>query len=189
MGSSALTIDQAIHAAQKIFTRDKPVEPIFPLVSKAPLTASGNDVYIEGVGNLLTSIARCCNPVPGDAIVGFISRGKGVSIHRQDCSNVLQLQTDNPERIIRVSWAEAPKEVYSSTLIIRAFDRAGLLKDVVTLLDNNRINISAMQTRSDKAYHSVEMEVVIEIGNFNELSRVLARINQLPNIESVRRKR
>jgi len=188
VGSSELGIGQVINSAQKVFTKDKPVEPIVSLTSKTPLTTAGNDVYIEGVGNLLTSIARCCNPLPGNAIVGFITLGKGVSIHRQDCGNVLQLQTDNPERIIQVSWGEVPKEVYSANLIIRAFDRTGLLKDIVTLLDNDRVNINAMQTHSDKAYHSVEMEVAIEIRNFTELSRVLARLNQLPNIELARRK-
>ena len=188
VGSSELGIGQVINAAQKIFTKDKHTESVISLTKKAPLMTISDDIYIEGVGNLLTTIATCCNPLPGENIVGFITLGKGVSIHRQDCSNILQLQTDKPERIMQVSWGEAPKELYSAKLIINAFDRTGLLKDIVTMLDNDRININAMQTRSDKANHSVEMEVAIEIRNFTELSRVLARLNQLPNIESARRK-
>ena len=188
VGSSELGIGQVINAAQKIFTKDNHAESLISLTNRSPLMAVSDDIYIEGVGNLLTTIATCCNPLPGDSIVGFITLGKGVSIHRQDCSNILQLQTDKPERIMQVSWGEAPKELYSAKLIINAYDRTGLLKDIVTLLDNDRININAMQTRSDKANHSVEMEVAIEIRNFTELSRVLARLNQLPNIESARRK-
>ena len=140
------------------------------------------------MGNLLTQIANCCNPVPGDAITGYITLGKGVSIHRQDCSNILQLQTDEPQRIIKVEWGDTLQSFYSVDVVIEAYDRYGLLKDITALLDTERINIVAMQTLSDKRKNTVDMLVTVEIRSFDELSRILTKLNQLPNIASARRK-
>lgn len=188
VGASDIGVGQVLNAAQKLLNTDTTGEPAIPLVGRASSKKNDSDVYIDGVGNLLTHIARCCNPVPGDAITGYITLGKGVSIHRQDCSNILQLQSDEPERIIQVEWGQAPKSVYSVEVIIEAFDRHGLLKDITFLLDNARINISSMQTLSDKRKNTVDMLLIVEIHSFRELSRILARLNQLPNVASARRK-
>jgi len=187
VGASELTVGQVLRAAQKMLSEHSPTESTISLTGKAPSSA-GNDVYIEGVGNLLTTIARCCSPLPGDAITGYITLSRGVSIHRQDCSNILQLQSDEPERIIKVAWGEAPKEVYSVDIIMEAYDRGGLLKDIATLLDNKRINVSAMQTLSNKGQNTVEMMISVDIKNFSELSQILAHLNQLPNIVTAHRK-
>ncbi len=188
VGASDIGVGQVLNAAQKMLSVGSIEEPVVPLTRRSPQPQSSADVYIDGVGNLLTHFAQCCKPVPGDGIVGYITLGKGVSIHRQDCSNVLQLQADEPERIIKVEWGEAPQSVYSVEVMIEAFDRHGLLRDITALLDNERINISAMKTLSDKRKNTVDMLVTIEIRSFNELSRVLARLNQLPNVASARRK-
>jgi GTP pyrophosphokinase len=189
VGASDIGVGQVLNAAQKQLLVGQPeVEPVVSLTGKASDQKSSTDVYIDGVGNLLTHMAGCCHPVPGDAITGYITLGKGVSIHRQDCSNILQLASDEPERIIKVDWAAAPESFYSVELIIEAFDRHGLLRDITALLDNERINISAMQTLSDKRKNTVDMGITVEIRNFSELSRVLARLNQLPNVASARRK-
>ncbi len=188
VGASDIGVGQVVSAAQKLLAPDDKREPVITLVGKATRDHADSDLFINGVGNLLTHIAGCCNPVPGDAIMGYITLGRGVSIHRQDCHNVLQLQTDEPERIIKVDWGEAPQNVYSVDVLIEAFDRHGLLKDITTLLDAERINISAMQTLSDKRKNTVDMQVTIEIRSFTELSRVLSRLNQLPNVATARRK-
>lgn len=188
VGASDLGVSQVVNAAQKMLAPDEPVEPVISLVGRASQDHGDSDVFIDGVGNLLTHIAGCCNPVPGDAIMGYITLGRGVSIHRQDCHNVLQLQTDEPERIIKVDWGEAPQNFYSVDVIIEAFDRHGLLRDITVLLDAERINVSAMQTLSDKRKNTVDMMLTIEITSFTELSRVLSRLNQLPNVASARRK-
>lgn len=135
----------------------------------------------------MTEIASCCNPLPGDAINGYITKGRGVSIHRQDCSNILQLEADEPGRIIQVAWGDAPKSVYSVEVMVEAFDRQGLLRDITDLLDREKVNITAMQTLSDRGKHTVDMSMTVEVKGFNELSRLLARLNQLPNVASARR--
>ena len=120
--------------------------------------------------------------------MGYITLGRGVSIHRKDCANMLRMQSEEPERILKVEWAEKPTEVYSVEIMVEAYDRHGLLRDITTMLDSQRINITAMQTRSNKHKHTVDMVITAEIHNFEELSHVLHRINQLPNVASAKRR-
>ncbi|WP_339899795.1 GTP diphosphokinase [uncultured Gilvimarinus sp.] len=188
VGASDIGVGQVISAAQRLIDSKHPKEPTIPFKAKSSKRKKDSDVFIEGVGNLLTQIASCCTPVPGDAITGYITLGRGVSIHRADCSNVLQLQADEPQRIIKVDWGATPQSSYSVDLIVEAYDRHGLLLDITALLDHERINISAMQTLSDKRKNTVDMQITVEIRGFDELSRVLTRLNQLPNIASARRK-
>ena len=180
---------QVLRAAQKQVAPDIVEEPTIHVSGKPSRSLSaGDDVYIEGVGNLMTNIARCCSPLPGDDIIGYISLGRGVSIHRKDCRNILQLATDEPERIIQVSWGEAPRQTYTVDVDIEAYDRTGLLRDVTMLLDTAHINVTAMLTASDKGQNTVNMTITLEIRDFAHLSHILARLNQLPNIASARRK-
>ncbi|WP_341938517.1 GTP diphosphokinase [Marinimicrobium sp. C2-29] len=188
VGASDIGVGHVLNAAQRLVHTTRPEEPKIPFKAKSARHKKDSDLYIEGVGNLLTQIANCCNPVPGDAITGYITLGKGVSIHRQDCSNILQLQADEPQRILKVSWGGTPQSAYSVDIIIEAYDRYGLLRDITTMLDSERINISAMQTLSDKRKNTVDMQVTAEIRSIDELSRILTRLNQLPNIASARRK-
>ncbi|WP_111643068.1 GTP diphosphokinase [Marinimicrobium alkaliphilum] len=189
VGASDIGVGQVLAAAQRMLDASNPKEPVIPFKS-VPKNArkKDSDFFIEGVGNLLTEIANCCHPVPGDAIIGYITIGRGVSIHRQDCNNVLQLQADEPERIIKVDWGQTPQSTYSVDIMIEAYDRHGLLRDITTLLDSERINVSAMQTLSDKRKNTVDMQLTAEIRGFDELSRILTRLNQLPNVASARRK-
>lgn len=187
VGSGNISVSQVLRAATKLLAPEAPeqTEINFSNPSKA---TTGNDVYIDGVGNLLTNIAHCCNPLPGDEITGYITLNRGVSIHRKDCRNLLQLATDEPERIIQVDWGEAPQQTYTVEVIIEAIDRSGLLRDVTAILDAAHINVTAMQTLSDKGQHTVDMVITIEIRDFAHLSHILSRFNQLPNIASARRK-
>lgn len=187
VGASDLGVGQVLNAAQKLLPRQQSEQASLPLKTPKPQIITDSDVFIEGVGNLMTQIAHCCSPVPGDSITGYITLGRGVSIHRQDCSNILQLQSDEPERIIQVDWGRTPKSVYSVDVFIEAYDRQGLLRDITVLLDTEQINITAVQTLSNKGKHTVDMQITIEIRSFSELSRILTRLNQLPNISSARR--
>lgn len=134
-------------------------------------------------------MAGCCQPLPGDPIVGYITVGRGVSIHRQDCASVLQLEGREPERIIQVSWGPVPVQTYPVDIVIKAYDRSGLLRDVTQVLLNERINVLAVNTRSNKEDNTASMQLTIEIPGLDALSRLLARISQLPNIIEARRNR
>ena len=188
VGVADLGVEKVVDAANRQLNKDRQQEPVLPIVGKASGGNKGADIYIDGVGNLLSYIAQCCKPVPGERISGYITLGRGVSIHRQDCTNLLRKLQDEPDRVMAVDWAEEPKEMYSAVISVEAFDRHGLLRDITTLLDRERVNVSAMQTFSNKKKHTVDMMLTIEISDLNSLSRVLARMNQLPNVWSVRRK-
>ena len=150
-------------------------------------TALPGDVKIEGVGNLLTNIARCCKPVPNDDITGYITRGHGVTIHRSDCPNVLRLRTDARERLIEVSWGAQVDSAYPVDLQIVAYDRQGLLRDVTGVLSNEKLNVLAMNTVTDKT-HMAHLTLTLEISDLRQLSRVLDKIGQLANVVEARRK-
>ena len=189
VGASDVGVNHVIRAAQKLIKPTHDSALICDFKHDVSLQPSSSDVYIDGVGNLMTQISRCCNPLPGDSISGYITTGKGVAIHRQDCSQILQLQVDEPERIIRVEWGRAPDSIYLAEVVVEAYDRQGLLKDVTALLDVERINVTAMQTLSDKGQNTVDMAFTVEVRGFSQLSRLLAKLNQLPNIASARRRR
>lgn len=188
VGTADVGVERVINAAQRLLNIDKEEKPVTSLVGKATNETDGADVYIDGVGKLMSHIAQCCRPIPGDRIAGYITLGRGVSIHRIDCINLMQRQAIEPERIISVGWAEEPTQSYSVTVAVEAFDRHGLLRDITTLLDREKINVSAMETLSNKNKNTVDMTLQIEIADFNELSRVLVKINHVPNVSSVRRK-
>ncbi len=149
---------------------------------------SSPDVTIQGVGNLMTRMGRCCNPVPGDPIVGFITRGQGVTIHRSDCPNALRHHGEHEERLIEVGWGEGMASTYPVQIEVLAYERPGLLRDITSLLANQRINVIAVNTLSDKQQHMAHMNLTLEIPDLDTLSKVLAQIDQLPNITEVRRR-
>lgn len=187
VGTGDLSVDRIINLAQRLFKVDSTPEKVKSLVGRAKTSDQSSDVYIDGVGNMLSHMAQCCKAIPGDSIIGYITLGRGVSIHRQDCSNALKSATDEPERVIAVDWADKPEQLYSVDIIVEAFDRHGLLKDITALLDRQRINISAMQTLSDKNKNTVNMSLRIEVSSFSDLSRILGRLSRLPNVSGVRR--
>ncbi|MGM0680465.1 MAG: ACT domain-containing protein, partial [Pseudomonadota bacterium] len=137
---------------------------------------------------LLTKFARCCKPVPGDAIVGFITQGEGVSIHRRDCHNVLRAVAEHPERFVEVEWGQRASGSYPVDIEIQAYDRQGLLRDITTLLANAGIDVTAVSTQSHKQSHTATLTLTAEVPDIDALSTVLARINQLSNVTEVRRK-
>ncbi len=145
-----------------------------------------DEIRIRGVGGLLTSRARCCNPQPGDPIVGFITRGAGVSVHRSDCVNILRMPEEKRGRLIPVSWGDEP-EREPITLELEAHDRAGLLGEVGNAFSASGINLLRVNTRTDPNDRSVHMELEAEITDLGELSTLFDRLQSLGSVQSVRR--
>jgi GTP pyrophosphokinase len=164
----------------------RPARPAFvPRAAGAQKTPAG--ITIQGVGNLLTRMARCCNPLPGDAIVGFITRGQGVTVHRRDCSNALRHREEGGERLIEVGWGTAGGESYPVEVEIIAYDRAGLLRDITGLLANEKINVLGVSTVTDRQ-QVAHMTFTLEIPDVGTLSRILALLDRIPNVTEVRRR-
>lgn len=190
LGAGDLRLTQLVNLAQQQVEPDRLNEvELIPRKATGYKPGKRGDIQIQGVGNLMTQIAGCCQPLPGDAIVGYITQGRGVTIHRQDCASVLQLGGREPERIIQVSWGPVPVLTYPVDIIIRAYDRSGLLRDVTQVLLNERINVLAVNTRSNKEDNTALMSLTIEIPGLEALGRLLGRISQLPNIIETRRNR
>ncbi|CAK9885860.1 MAG: GTP pyrophosphokinase [Candidatus Erwinia impunctatus] len=155
--------------------------------STAPRSKESGRIVVEGVGNLMHHIARCCQPIPGDDIVGFITQGRGISIHRADCDQLADLISHAPERIVDAVWGENYSSGYSLVVRVTANDRSGLLRDITTILANEKVNVLGVSSRSDTKKQLATIDMDIEIYNHQVLSRVLARLNQVPDIIDARR--
>ncbi len=146
-----------------------------------------NACRVEGVGNLLTQIARCCQPVPGDPIVGYLTRGRGVSIHRAGCASVLRLLARQPDRLLPVEWGRASASSYEVDITLRAFDRKWLLKDLTNVIAQMGVNILGVQSRVDEASGMAELRIAVRVGDFGQLSDLLGRLNAVPGVQEARR--
>ncbi|MHB0989540.1 MAG: RelA/SpoT family protein [Bellilinea sp.] len=154
---------------------------LFPLTPREAKPGDGG-VTVLGLKGLLTSMARCCNPAPGDPIVGYITRGRGATIHRQDCPNILRMK--DRERMIKVTWGEA-HQVYPVSVAIKAYDRAGLMNDISLIIGNENVNLIDIDIKVTQNLASILM--VLEVSDISQLSRVLNRIENLPNVMEAHR--
>jgi GTP pyrophosphokinase len=188
IGRGDIHTGQLANVASELMPRSEPVQPEKKRARRKKQGSSPGDIKIQGVGNLLTTIARCCSPVPNDPIIGYITRGRGVSIHRQDCGNVLRLQGDDRDRLIEVEWGVASEETYQVDISVEAYDRSGLLSDITAVLANEKINLSGVNTATDKNDGIARMRLTLEISDIGQLSRVLTLIGQLPNVVEARRR-
>ncbi len=144
-------------------------------------------LVIEGVGNLLTVLARCCQPLPGDSVCGFITRGRGVSVHRTDCRQLIRLRNLDPDRIIEVEWSGAGQRSYEVNLIVRGYDRKGLHKDVSNVIAAANVSVLVVDARVDPARNEVHMNYRLRVTDFAQLSKLLGQLQAVPNvIEAVR---
>lgn len=159
-----------------------------PVAGEARARApESGDVTIEGVGNLLFSLARCCRPVPRDDIVGYITRGRGVSIHRRDCSNVVRLLREGSPRLIEVSWGERPSAAYPVEVGVTAWDRKGLLHDLSAVLSNEKVRVLSLNSDADAATGRANIRFTLEVSDIGQLSDLLRRVESVPGVTRARR--
>lgn len=165
----------------------KTEQTLAPTVKKSSQKAS-NGVIVEGLEGCLIKFARCCNPLPGDEIVGFITRGFGVSIHKCDCANVVNARRrgEDPERWVRATWASKVKETFKSTLDILASDRIGILADVSVQLGNMRVPIHSVMAKELKTGQT-SIQVSIGISDLNQLQTIINNLSRIPGVSSVKR--
>lgn len=184
VGSGDLSSAQVLNAAQGLVERRQ--EPQLKM-ARPGATRLRSEVQVQGVGNLLNHLAGCCKPLPGDAVTGFITQGRGVSIHRSDCSRLLKIADGSPERVIDVDWGTSPTDNYEVDLAIEAYDRHGLLRDITGLFANAHINVLSINTQTNKRSHTATMRLRVEVPNLASLSKLLERMNRLNNVISARR--
>jgi GTP pyrophosphokinase len=148
-------------------------------------------VLVVGMDSLLTNLARCCRPAPPDAIAGFVTRGKGVAVHRRDCTNLRHMAATAPERVIDVQWGQPGGErsaVYPLDVLVEAADRPGLLRDISEVFAKDKMNVTAVRTQSARERGTAWMTFTVEVGDAARLAPVLAQINRVPGVRHARRK-
>lgn len=148
---------------------------------------NSSEIIIDGVGNLMLVMAKCCRPIPGDDIVGFITLGRGISIHRADCEQLLELKDHAPERIVDAKWNSQNASSYTMVMRVIANDRNGLLRDITTILANEKVNVLGVTSRSDIKQQIATIDMDMEVTNQESLNRVLTKLTQLPDVIEAKR--
>ncbi len=143
-------------------------------------------INIRGTGGILTHLGKCCNPIPGDDVVGYITRGRGVTVHRQDCPNISRMGPQDIERLIDVDWGQ-DKHTFPIQVIVTAYDRSGLLRDVTEVIADNDINMASLSTGKRSRYNIIPVTITLEVPDLSTLTRVLAKIEQIRNVIDARR--
>ncbi len=170
------------------FLQSEPEQDPFKKVKKESKTlASKDEVSIHGVGNLMTQFGRCCKPVPGDEIIGFITVNSGITIHKRDCSNILALPEAKRQRLIEVEWGQGADSVYPVEISMTAYQRTGLMQDVSTILANLKVNLLEINSTTNQAEQMVYTRLTIEIHSVDDLVAIIDKLSQLPNVQDVRR--
>src|SRR4051812_19133225 len=184
--STQSVIEKVLAHVQGAQETEEEEEPTFtPARRSSRLRGSDSGVQVKGAADILVKLAKCCTPVPGDPIVGFITRGTGVSVHRADCNNVVSL-TRQPERMVEVEWAPSSKSVFLVQIQVEALDRSGLLSDVTRVLSEHHVNIlsATVSTSSDRLAIS---RFVFEMGDTTHLDRVLNAVRRIDAVYDVYR--
>ncbi|WP_045611395.1 GTP diphosphokinase [Vibrio vulnificus] len=153
----------------------------------SPTRPRKDAVVVQGVDNLMSHLARCCQPIPGDEICGYITQGRGISVHRADCEQLEELRHHAPERIIDTVWGRDVVGSYMLTVRVEAMERSGLLKDITTMLANEKIKIISMKSRLDYRTHLNVMDFELEVTNIEVLTRIMKRVEQIKDVMSVKR--
>ena len=194
IGNGDLSTSQIFNALSRM--KAEQAEPqAEDLLSRAPVRqrqapAKGHDdVIIEGVGNLMTTMAKCCHPVPGDPVAGYITQGRGVTIHRQDCGQVVRWRAENSPRLLLVQWGEKPETKYSVMVLVRAFDRRDLIRDISTVLSAAETQVTDISSRLDDVLEEVTIRLKVRVQDFEHLSDLLSRLGSVPNVIEARRLR
>jgi len=164
--------------------RTKLAPPPASVAPRKKKAAADGGILVVGMDRLMTQLAKCCKPVPPDAIRGFVTRGKGVSIHREDCASLKRLAEAHPERVMETAWGTTDA-VYTVDMAVTASDRRGLLRDIGDALAREKINVTAVrtQTREELAF----MRFTFDVANVAQLKRALALVRQLKGVIRVAR--
>ncbi|MDX2428637.1 MAG: bifunctional (p)ppGpp synthetase/guanosine-3',5'-bis(diphosphate) 3'-pyrophosphohydrolase [Xanthomonadales bacterium] len=192
VGNGDLTVSQVVHAVERFKVKEVELT-VEDLVTRTPKRRrtqdgkEGDDVTIEGVGNLMTSMARCCQPVPGDPVCGYITRGRGVTIHRDDCPNAVRWVREENPRLIQVRWRKQADSGYRVNLLLRAYNRRELIKDISTMMATSDVSVTDINSHLDEDTDEVNIRLQVTVKDYQHLSDLLSRLNTIPNVFEARR--
>ncbi len=188
LGMGDLSSDAVVNRLEQRVRELEDEEDVWPeeeTIPPAPeIETTG--INIRGTGGLLTHLAQCCNPLPGEDIIGYITRGRGVTIHRRDCSNVLNMPQIDQDRLIEVTWG-AEERTFAVQVMVTAYDRSSLVHDITGIVADREINMASLSTGKRDRYNILPIYMTLEIPDLKTLTRILAKIEQLPNVIEAKR--
>ena len=195
IGRGEVSAQHVVHSAQEARRAAEAEQAVPERPRKAPQRppddgAAHGLVIVEGVGDLMTHMARCCKPLPADPIVGYITRGRGVTVHRRDCRTITEIPGDQRARLVEVRWNDqglGAARTFDVDVVVIAADRKGLLRDVSSVFSDEEVTVVAVQTQSDRRTDQATMRFTAEITDLAQLRRIMARLDQLPDVIDVRR--
>ena len=162
-------------------------DPFKKLRKEVKPPSSKDEISVHGVGNLMTQFGRCCNPVPGDEIIGFITVNSGITIHKRSCANILSLPEEKRPRLVEVEWGRQDGSVYPVEISMSAYQRTGLMQDISTILANLKVNLLNVNSNTNRDEQMVYTRLTMEIHSVDELVLIIDKLSQLPNVQDVRR--
>ncbi len=188
LGSGDVRVMSLVNAVvQKYVAPPEPVEELnIPFKAKKQKSKPGSEPIIaEGVGNLLSQLAKCCQPVAGEPILGYITQGKGVSVHKESCSQLQNLLQQHPEREIEVSWAVQEQTSFQTDLDLYCHDRVGILKDITTVLSNEKVSLLGVNSLSNKNQNTAQIKITIEVKDANALTKTIGKLRQIKDVSDI----
>ncbi len=162
-------------------------EPVIRFKSPSKVTGDKNGIVVDGVGSLMSHVARCCRPVPGDEIIGYITQGRGIAVHREDCDSFSNLKNKHPERVISVSWSDDISSSYALTIRIEASDRSGLIRDISSALANEKVNVLNMNVNTVDSTQTAIFVMQIEVHDLQGTNKELSKLHQIEGVHSAKR--
>ena len=160
------------------------------VIKKVPPSRKKNksEVVVEGVGNLLTHMAKCCQPIPGDDIDGFITQGKGISVHQRECEQLKESLNRHPERNVEVNWGDDSSNSYVLNILVLATNRTGLVHDITAIIANEKVSLLGMNTDTNDATLVATIALKLEVSGHDSLARVMTKLDSVESVFGVKRK-
>ncbi len=194
VGNGDLTTGQIFNALERI-KAEQTAPQAEDLLTRSPVRQRGkdgntaDDIVIEGVGNLMTHMAKCCHPVPGDPVSGYITQGRGVTIHRDDCKQIVHWRAENSPRLLQVRWGGKPGTRYSVQILVKAFDRRDLIRDISGVLSSAETQVTDISSRLDEIRDEVTIRLKVRVTDYEQLNDLLSRLGSVSNVIEARRLR
>jgi GTP pyrophosphokinase len=188
LGEGEITVTQLLQAASRLFEPSAP-PPLVRPARPAGGRRRSSPVEIEGVGDLPITLARCCAPLRPQPIAGYVTLGRGVTVHRSDCASFARMSALKPDRVLKVEWASAHAEAMNVVLAVSAYDRRGLLRDLSDVLAVERLSIDAATTRTDHETGLAHFALTVAVRDLEQLARVLRHLSGVANVIAARRQR
>lgn len=183
IGAGDIRLNQMLN-----FVTDRPEEePVIRFKTPTKVTGDNNGIVVDGVGSLMSHVAKCCRPVPGDEIIGYITQGRGIGVHRDDCDSFDNLKIQHPERVISVSWSDDIHNSYALSIRIEASDRSGLIRDISVVLANEKVNVLNMNVNTVDDNQIAIFTMQIEVHDLSGTNRVLSKLHQIEGVHSAKR--